>query len=138
MLSRFLAPHAERAYALLRFVSGFSMAVHGAQKFGLLGPFPFPLPVFSQLWFGAWIEIVGGLLVMAGLLAVPAAFLVSGTMAVAYIQFHWKLQLGEALFPAKNGGEPALIFCLLFLYFACRGPGTPSVDAVITRRRGAA
>lgn len=135
MLGRFLAPHAERAYALLRIVSGFSMAVHGAQKFGFLGPPPFPVPVLSQLWIGAWIEIVCGLLVMIGLWVVSAAFLLSGTMAVAYIQFHWKLQLGAAAFPAKNGGEPALLFCLTFLYMACRGPGVASVDAWLARRR---
>jgi putative oxidoreductase len=137
MLSRFLAPHAERAYVLLRVVAGFLLFIHGAQKFGLLGPRPFPLVTFSQLWFGAWIEVVCGLLVMVGLFAVPAAFLLSGTMAVAYIQFHWKFQLGAGLLPAKNGGEPALVFCLLFLYMACRGPGSPSVDAVLARRRSA-
>lgn len=138
MLSRFLAPHAERAYALLRIVAGFLLVMHGAQKFGLLGPMPFPLITFSQLWFGAWIEVVCGLLVMVGLFTVPAAFLLSGTMAVAYIQFHWKFQLGAALLPSKNNGEPALVFCLLFLYVACRGPGLASVDAVLTRRRSEA
>jgi len=134
MLSRFLAPHAERAYVLLRVVAGFLMAMHGFQKFGLLGPRP-PLVAFSQIWFGAWIEVVGGLLVMVGLCAVPAAFLVSGTMAVAYIQFHWKFQLGLALLPIENKGELALVYCLLFLYMACHGPGSPSVDAVLARRR---
>jgi putative oxidoreductase len=137
MLSRFLAPHAERAYVLLRVIAGFLMAMHGAQKFGLLGPRSFPLAPFSQLWFGAWIEAVGGLLVMVGLLTVPAAFLLSGTMAVAYIQFHWKFQLGLALLPIENKGELALVYCLLFLYVACRGPGSPSVDAVLARRRSA-
>lgn len=137
MLSRFLAPHAERAYVLLRVVAGFLLAMHGAQKFGLLGPAPFPLVAFSQLWFGAWIELVCGLLVMVGLFTVPAAFLSSGTMAVAYIQFHWKFQLGAELLPGKNKGEPALVFCLLFLYMACRGAGSPSVDAVLARRRSA-
>src|ERR1044071_797116 len=116
MLSRLLSPHAEKAYVLLRVVIGFLIAIHGAQKFGLVGPAAFPLVTFSQLWFGAWIEVVCGLLVMVGLFAVPAAFLLSGTMAVAYIQFHWKFQLGLALLPSKNQGEPALLFCLLFLY----------------------
>jgi putative oxidoreductase len=137
MLSRFLSPHAERAYAVLRIVSGFLMAVHGAQKFGFLGQPPFEVPVLSQLWVGAWIEIIGGLLIMVGLFTVPAAFLLSGTMAVAYIQFHWKLQWGAAAFPAKNGGEPALVFCLLYLYMACKGPGIASVDALLGRRRSA-
>lgn len=138
MLSRFLAPHAERVYGLLRIVVGLLMAVHGGQKFGLLGPPRSPTVAFSQIWFGAWIEIVGGLLVALGLFTAPAAFLVSGTMAVAYTQFHWKFQLGAALWPAKNGGEPALVFCLLFLYIACRGPGLASVDARLARRRNAA
>src|SRR5688572_16070569 len=137
MLSRFLAPHAERAYVLLRVVAGLLLAIHGAQKFGLLGPRPFPLVPLSQLWFGAWIEVVCGLLVMVGLFAVPAAFLLSGTMAVAYVQFHWKFQLGRALLPIENKGELALVYCLLFLYMACRGPGSPSVDAVLARRRSA-
>lgn len=138
MLSRLLSPHAEKAYVLLRVVVGFLMAIHGAQKFGLVGPAAFPLVTFSQLWFGAWIEAVCGLLVMVGLFTVPAAFLLSGTMAVAYIQFHWKFQLGLALLPSKNQGEPALLFCLLFLYIACRGPGLASVDAMLARRRRAA
>ncbi len=137
MLSRFLAPHAERAYVLLRVASGLLMAVHGAQKFGFLGAPAFVLPAFSQVWIGGWLEIVGGLLIALGLWVVPAAFLLSGTMAVAYTQFHWKLQLGVALFPSKNGGEPALIFCLIFLYLACRGPGIASLDGVLARRRSA-
>jgi len=134
-LSRFLSPHAERVFAALRILVGFLMAIHGAQKFGLLGPMPMAIEPFSQLWIGAWIELVGGLLVMVGLFAVPAAFLISGTMAVAYIQFHWKLQLGAAILPAKNGGEPALVFCFLFLYIACHGAGLASVDAWLARRR---
>jgi putative oxidoreductase len=137
MLHRYLAPHAERAFALLRIVSGFLMAIHGLTKFGILGAPPFPIPPFSQIWIGGVIEVVGGLLVMIGLATVPAAFIISGTMAVAYIQFHWKGQLGAALLPAKNGGEPALVFCLLFLYFACHGAGIASVDALLARRRAA-
>ena len=137
MLSRFLAPHTERVYALLRIIVGFLMALHGAQKFGLLGPTPHPIPPFSQVWFGGWIELIGGLLVMIGLFTVPAAFLVSGTMAVAYIQFHWKLQLGAALLPIVNQGELALVYCWLFLYIACKGPGLWSVDGLLARRRTA-
>ena len=52
-----------------------------------------------------------------------AAFLASGMMAVAYFQFHWKFQLGAAFFPAINQGEPAVIYCFLFLFIACKGSG---------------
>lgn len=49
-------------------------------------------------------------------------------MAVAYIQFHWKFQLGPEFFPAVNKGEPALVYAFLFLFIACKGAGLWSVD----------
>ncbi len=122
-------------YAALRVVCGLLMATHGAQKFGLVGKLPRPIEAFSQAWIGGWIELVGGLLVAIGLFTVPAAFLVSGTMAVAYIQFHWKLQLGAGLLPLNNGGELALVYSLVFLFIACHGPGAASLDQWRARRR---
>ncbi len=129
----FLAPHAERVFTLLRVVSGFLLSLHGLAKFGVLGKHV--PPVGSQLWVGAWIELVAGLLVMVGLWTRPAAFVTSGTMAVAYVQFHWKLQLGKAILPTQNGGELALIYSLVFLYIACHGPGGASLDQWRARRR---
>ena len=130
MLDRLLSPLTEGVYALLRIVTGLLFAFHGYQKFA--GP-QVP-PAGSQMWFGAVIELVGGLLIALGLATVYAAFLASGTMAVAYTQFHWKLQMGEAFFPAVNKGELAVVYCFLFLYFACRGGGRYSLDAAIKRR----
>ncbi len=120
----------EGAYALLRVVTGLLFAFHGYQK--LAGP-QVP-PTGSQMWFGALIELVGGLLIALGLATVYAAFLASGTMAVAYTQFHWKFQMGEAFFPAVNKGELAVVYCFLFFYFACRGGGRYSLDAALKRR----
>jgi putative oxidoreductase len=57
-------------------------------------------------------------------------------MAVAYVQFHWKLELGSHLLPAINKGELALVYSLLFLFIACRGSGAASVDARAGRRSG--
>lgn len=134
MLTRLLEPRTELAYAVLRTVAGILFAFHGVQK--LFGVFSgFQPPVGSQLWIGAVIELTTGLLIAAGAFTSWAAFLASGTMAVAYVQFHWKLALGAAFFPAVNKGELALLFSLLFLYVACRGAGRWSVDA--RRRRGA-
>ena len=42
-------------------------------------------------------------------------------MAVAYFQFHWKFQFGRMVFPALNQGEPAVLYCFIFLLIACRG-----------------
>jgi putative oxidoreductase len=117
---KWLEKHGDSAYALLRIVTGFLFAFHGAQK--ILGVFSqFQPPTWSQLWFGGIIELVCGLLVLLGVQTRAAAFLSSGTMAVAYIQYHWKFQLGAQLFPAINKGELALLYSLVFLLIACRG-----------------
>lgn len=112
---------ADEAYALLRMVSGFMFSFHGAQKIlGVLSEFQ--PPVASQLWFGGIIELLGGLAVMLGVRTRAAAFLCSGTMAVAYFQFHWKFQLGPQFFPAINKGELAALYSVVFLFIiACRG-----------------
>jgi putative oxidoreductase len=122
-LSRLLSPHGDLAYAILRIVAGLLFAFHGAQKL-FDWYMPFKIPVGSQVWIGGVIELVTGILIAANVKTRWAAFLASGTMAVAYIQFHWKLAFGSAFLPAVNGGEPALLFAFLFLYIACRGkPG---------------
>ena len=115
-----LAKNSDQAYALLRIVTGFMFAFHGAQK--VLGVLSDLHPaVGSQIWIGGLIELIGGLLVMVGFKTRWAAFLCSGTMAVAYFQFHWKFQLGRMVFPALNQGEPAVLYCFMFLLIACRG-----------------
>lgn len=115
-----LEKYSNPAYALLRIVAGLLFAFHGAQKlFGILGGFQ--PPVGSQVWIGGVLELVGGLAILAGFQTRIAAFLCSGMMAVAYLQFHWKLQFGAAFWPAVNKGELAVLYCFLFLYIACRG-----------------
>ncbi len=128
MLTRFLQPGTEATYAALRIVGGLMFAFHGFQKiFGVLTEFH--PPVGSQLWIGGVIELVTGVAIAAGLLTTWAAFLASGTMAVAYVQFHWKLDVGAKLLPAVNQGELALLYAFLFLFIACRGAGRWSIVA---------
>jgi len=117
---KWLEKYADYAYALMRIVTGFMFAFHGPQiTLGVLSEFR--TPAWSQLWFGGIIELVGGLMVMLGVKTRAAAFICSGTMAVAYIQYHWKLQIGPQLFPAVNKGELALLYTFVFLLIACRG-----------------
>jgi putative oxidoreductase len=117
-------------YTALRIVSGLAFSQHGFGKvLGVLGD---PVDkVGSQMWFGGLIELVGGILIALGLVTRAAAFLASGTMAVAYIQFHWKGALDENFFPLKNHGELALVYCFLFLLFTLRGSGAVSIDRLI-------
>ena len=118
-----LGRFAPQIYALLRMVSGLLFAVHGAQKLlGVLGGQQ--VPIMSQFGLAGVIELVGGLMIAAGVFASLAAFVASGEMAVAYFQVH----APKALWPVQNGGELAVLFCFLFLYVAARGNGTWSVQ----------
>jgi putative oxidoreductase len=127
MLARHLQPRAEQAYALLRIISGLMFSFHGMQK--VLGILSEHQPaVGTQIWLGGVIELVAGLAIALGLFTTWAAFLASGTMAVAYTQFHWKLAFGAAFLPAVNKGELALLYAFLFLFIACRGAGIWGVD----------
>jgi putative oxidoreductase len=122
----------DHGYALLRIVSGFMFSFHGAQK--ILGIYSDFRPGFgTQLWFGGIIELVGGLSIMLGFRTRLAAFLCSGTMAVAYLQFHWKGQWDKNLLPALNQGEMAVLYAFVFLFIATRGSGSWSLDRM--RRR---
>ena len=130
MLQHMLGPLTGGAYVLLRVVSGLAFAFHGVQKhFGYQREGPAP-EFGSQIWIGGWIELVTGSLMALGLFTRWAAFLASGTMAVAYVQFHWRFQLGPQFFPTINKGELALIYAFVFFYIACRGPGRMSLDPV--------
>lgn len=137
MTSGLMPKHSDKFYAVLRIVAGFLFACHGAQK--LFGWFPDPnrpggaVELLSLMGLGGVIEFVGGLMIAAGILTGPAAFLASGMMAVAYFKAHFP----GGFWPIQNGGELAVIYCFLFLYMAARGAGPWSVDAAIaSRRRG--
>jgi len=124
---KWLAKHADEAYALMRIMAGFMFLFHGAQKIlGFLSEFQPAMG--SQLWFGGVLELLGGLAIMLGFQTRMAAFLCSGEMAVAYFQYHWKFQMGPNFFPAVNKGELAALYCFVFLFIATRGGGKWSLD----------
>src|SRR6201997_2210465 len=75
------------------------------------------------------IELIGGLLLALGLFTRPVAFILSGDMAFAYFMAH----APRGFFPLLNGGELAIVYCFLFLYYAVAGGGTWSLDHVRQR-----
>ena len=119
ILGRF-APH---IYAFLRIVAGLLFAQHGAQKLlGLLGGRQ--VAIASQFGLAGIIELVGGVLIAAGVYASPIGFIASGEMAVAYFRTH----APQGFWPVQNGGELAALYCFLFLYVAARGNGMWSIQ----------
>jgi len=56
----------------------------------------------------------------------------SGEMAFAYFLGH----APHGFWPLRNGGEQAVLYCFLFLFFSVAGPGPISLDAVIGSWRG--
>jgi putative oxidoreductase len=130
----FLDTWTPRALSVLRIVAAFLFIQHGTAK--LFG-FPAPpgqgtVPLASLPGVAGALEVVGGALVLIGLFTRPVAFVLCGEMAVAYFMAH--VPRGHFLSPTLNGGEPAVLFCFIFLLLAAAGGGAWSVDAARSRR----
>ena len=123
----------EFIYSITRIVVGFVFSLHGAQKlFGVLGQEAVDTLV-SLRGLAGIIELFGGALITLGLYTGWAAFIASGEMAFAYFISHNP----RGFWPVMNGGERAVIYCFVFLYFAARGSGPLSLDRIILGRKNA-
>jgi putative oxidoreductase len=126
-LAQTVSASAPRVLSVLRIITGLLFLEHGTMK--LLG-FP-PSDMFADLQIASLlgaagiIELVGGILMTIGLFTRPVAFILSGEMAIAYFKVH----APGSFFPAINEGELAVLYCFVFLYFACAGAGPWSADA---------
>jgi putative oxidoreductase len=120
-----LTPYLQSA---LRIVAAFIFLMHGTQKL-----FAYPggarAPLMSLLGAAGAIELVGGSLLLLGLFTRPVAFVLAAEMAVAYFRTY----APRGGWPILNGGELAVLFCFLWLFFWAAGPGPLSLDAL--RRR---
>ncbi|MGH7571404.1 MAG: DoxX family protein [Gemmatimonadota bacterium] len=120
--------------SILRIMAAFLFVQYGTTK---LLAFPAEVmpgggtaPLMSLAGVAGALEMVGGALLLVGLFTRPAAFLLSGEMAVAYFMGH----APQGFWPVLNLGAPAVFFCFLWLYFSAAGPGPWSVDALRGRR----
>jgi putative oxidoreductase len=120
---------------LLRVVAAMLFIVHGAQKlFGFLGDKgPMALSdLMSLMGVAGILEVFGGALIFLGLFTRPVAFILSGEMAVAYFMSHFP----NSFWPVLNKGEPAVLFCFIFLFFAASGAGPWSLDSLWMGKNG--
>jgi putative oxidoreductase len=122
-----LPPQSGRTLALLRIITALLFIEHGLQLFfGFPSPPPLPLThLLSLAGLAATLDLVGGTMVLIGLMTRPVAFVLSGMMAIAYFLVH----APSSFFPIVNGGEPAILYCFIFLLLAEWGAGAWSVDA---------
>jgi putative oxidoreductase len=123
-----------RMLSVLRIVTALLFLQHGLAKL-----FQFPhvamfdqLQLLSLIGLAGVIELIGSILLLLGLFTRPAAFIMSGEMAVAYFIVH----APQSFFPILNQGELAVLYCFVFLYFAVVGAGEWSLDAMLKRRSG--
>jgi putative oxidoreductase len=124
----FLNRYADTVYSILRILIGLMFTCHGLDHaFGTFSGKPSAAGTF--FFFGGWIEVITGVLVTIGLLTRPAAFVASGTMAVAYFMVHFP----KSPLPILNGGDPAVLYCFIFLFAFFYGPGRLSIDSMMGR-----
>lgn len=119
-----------RILSITRMMLGLLLLEHGLAKVA-----GFPLQPTHQpfvLWslnpgLQGLLELVGGLFLALGLFTRPVAFILCGDMAVAYFLRH----APKGFFPLLNGGELAVVYCFVFLYFWLAGGGAWSLDRLL-------
>ena len=146
MANQTLSRWAPQVLSILRIIAAFLLTAHGGQKILNYPPAPPPPPqpaaqqqqappkemppVMKVLIpMSGWLELVGGLLLLNGLFTRPAAFILSGLMAVAYFMAH----APGGFWPILNHGELAVILCFVYFYLFFAGGGPWSVDSLLRR-----
>lgn len=126
----FLKPYSPFFLSVFRVAVGLAFLQHGTTKY-----LSFPVTrmsgvePFSMAGVAGMIELVCGALIVLGLFTRFAAFLASGTMAVAFFMVHYP----QGIYPILNGGELAMVYCFSFLYLTAAGPGPVSLDRILRR-----
>jgi putative oxidoreductase len=127
-----LKPYTAQLLSVLRIMSGLLFLQHGTTKYlsipvtKMSGVAPLSIGGAAGL-----IELVGGILIVIGLFTRPVAFILSGTMAVAYFYAHFP----QSFFPILNGGELSALYCFVFLFVAAAGGGAWGVDQLRARNK---
>ncbi|ANQ86129.1 hypothetical protein dqs_3101 [Azoarcus olearius] len=139
LIHRLTATHAGLAALALRVPVGIIFMAHGAQKlFGWFGGYGLEGtgqwmasiglgPGYLMALLAGSAEFFGGLALVLGLLARPAALALAGTMVVAILSVH----IGNGLFMSNNGYEFGLALLAATVSLAISGAGSLSADRAI-------
>jgi putative oxidoreductase len=126
-----------QARAILRLIVGFLFTLHGVRKIfdvlpsvaGRRGAPPFAIDSLPPIT--GYLELAGGVLMLLGLFVRQTGLVLSGYALLAYVF----VAQPRTLWPIRNGGIEALLYCVVFLYFFAAGAGAWSVDARMGGRR---
>jgi putative oxidoreductase len=111
------------ALGVFRIVLALLFVMHGtAALFGWPHGHAAKFGMWPNWWAGA-LELILGSLIAIGLFTRAAAFVASGMMAVAYFWIHFP----DGFWPIVNDGEPAVLYCFVFLLLVFTGPGALAV-----------
>lgn len=124
--------------SILRIILAFTFSLHGYRL--ALGLFAVarggrrnapPTAIDTLPHVLGYVAIIGGALLFIGLFTRVTAAVLSIMLAVAYLtsaatRYPW---------PIRNGGEEALAYLFLFLYFVAAGAGVWSLDYLLRRKR---
>jgi putative oxidoreductase len=127
------------AIGLFRIVIGLLFTCHGAVALlGVLGGVDGKGATVETgawpNWYAAVIELVGGSLVLLGLGTRIAALIASGAMAYAYFKVHQP----QDLWPIKNQGEGAAMYCWSMFLLVFTGSGAFGLDRLFAGRSSSA
>lgn len=140
-LKSLLNTRAGYGVSVVRILVGIIFMAHGAQKlFGLFGGYGLEgtgqwmesiglAPGYLMALLSGSAEFFGGLALVVGLLARPAALALSVTLVVAIFSVH----IGNGLFMSNNGYEFALALLAGSVAVLIEGAGRLSLDRVLAR-----
>ncbi|OEC32685.1 putative oxidoreductase [Pseudomonas cuatrocienegasensis] len=136
LIKSLTATHAGYGITVLRIIVGLTFVAHGSQKlFGWFGGYGLEgvaqwmesiglAPGYLMALAAGSAEFFGGLALIIGLLARPAAAVLAVTMLVAIVTVH----LANGFFMSNNGYEFALALLAASVAIAFEGAGKLSVD----------
>jgi len=124
------------AHGLLRIVAGYLFLMHGLEKYFGVGGGRIDRDPTTMRGLAGLLENVGGPLILLGLFTRPAAFILSGEMAVAYFRTWAPRGFWESF--QQAGMEASILFCFLYLFLWAAGPGAWSLDGAWRGSRGPA
>jgi putative oxidoreductase len=130
-LGRKVASWEPEMRSILRLIVGFLLTLHGVRKLfdvlpSIAGRRNAPALALDSLpSFTGYFELAGGVLLMLGLFVRQTALVISVEALLAYAL----IAQPRTMWPIRNGGIEALLYCVVLLYFAVAGAGAWSIDA---------